>query len=103
MERREFLLMCGCTGLGLVSGIGAARPVQAEGSGTLPLTSSRPSTWMHGSPTLGCARLPNHQYEFNECVPIDLGFGAPQLAVGGPAGEPGFSLPRFGRGTPPIV
>lgn len=59
MERRQFLWICGFTGLGAMIGLHPAETSLAAHRGRYQSTLYRKSVWMSGSAKTGCARLPN--------------------------------------------
>jgi len=59
MDRRQFMCICGCVGVGSMIGLGAAetgRAVDIRGQRT---ANTRKAAWMYGSAKAGCARLPD--------------------------------------------
>lgn len=59
MNRRQFLYICGCAGLGTMIGLGRAETGRATDIHGLRTANTPQAVWMHGSAKAGCARLPN--------------------------------------------
>jgi|GEM_PF-4335717 len=68
MNRREFILICGCVGLGTV--VGTAPETGATSSCPIAWGNDDRRLWMRGSVKTGCARLPSAELHPIEIDPV---------------------------------
>gem|GEM_PF-4951363 len=59
MNRRKFLGVCGCMGIGMIIGLALSETARAANAPGEYTARTRKAIWMPGSARTGCARLPH--------------------------------------------